>query len=395
MGIFQGVSSRCCSLNADLEATQTLGRLSLLLELLIWTRMACVVSAWSVFLQGTVPSMMRMPGDISEPMLEHALSGGGTMGELIRALDWSKTPLGAVQGWPQSLKTSVSICLNSRFPVLIWWGPELVKIYNDAYVELIGSKHPWALGRAGREVWPEIWDTIAPLLDGVMHRGEANWADDLLLMLERNGYAEECYFTFSYSPIRDESGGIGGVFTPVVETTDKVIGERRLLTLRNLATARSSRSRNAREASYKAARVLAANPKDLPFAGIYLFDEPASSARLAASAVPEDQAIGLPATIDLRAARWLPCEQVMRGEMCVLAAAEIGMLGVPLGPWGAAVEQAIAVPLGGGGSTGEGISACGSKREEAAGRPLSCVLRAGRGGTWRGYSGSADGAARD
>ena len=142
-----------------------------------------------------------MPPELQQSTWD-ALAGGGKMGAMVRALDWSKTPLGPVETWPQSLKTSVSICLNSRFPVLIWWGPELVKIYNDAYVELIGTKHPSALGRAGREVWPEIWETIGPMLAGVMERGEATWADDLMLLLERNGYAEECYFTFSYSPIR-------------------------------------------------------------------------------------------------------------------------------------------------------------------------------------------------
>lgn len=288
-----------------------------------------------------------MPGNTNGPVFDHALSGGGEMGRLIRKKDWSKTSLGPVEKWPQSLKTSASICLNSRFPVLIWWGPELVKIYNDAYVELIGSKHPRALGSPGRMVWPEIWETIGPLLDRVIQCGEASRSDDLLLMLERNGYAEECYFTFSYSPIRDESGGIGGVFTPVVETTDKVIGERRLLTLRNLAATRSSRSRSARDACFKAAKVLAANPQDLPFAGIYLFDEPASSARLAASAASQEHPIGLPATIDLGTAQWLESERLMRGETCELAVADLGLPVKPLGPWGAVVDEAITVPIRG------------------------------------------------
>ena len=149
------------------------------------------------------------------------------MGARVRALDWSKTPLGPISKWPQSLKTSVSTCLNSRFPMLIWWGPELVKIYNDAYRPLIGSKHPWALGCPGREVWPEIWNVIGPMLEQVTGRGEATVSEDLLLLLERDGYAEECYFSFSYSPIRDELGRVGGVFTPVIETTERVIGARR------------------------------------------------------------------------------------------------------------------------------------------------------------------------
>ena len=125
------------------------------------------------------------------------LTGGGELGALVRELDWAKTPLGPISKWPQSLKTSVSTCLNSRFPMLIWWGPQLVKIYNDAYRPLIGSKHPWALGSPGREVWPEIWNVIGPMLNQVMERGEATVSEDLLLLLERDGYGEECYFSFS------------------------------------------------------------------------------------------------------------------------------------------------------------------------------------------------------
>jgi hypothetical protein len=161
--------------------------------------------------------------------------GGGDMGQLMRTFDWSATALGPAETWPQSLKTTVSTCLDSRFAILIWWGPELVMLYNDRYRTIIGDKHPHALGARAIEVWPEIWHIIAPMLEGVMRRGEATWSDNLLLELERNGYQEECYFTFSYSPIRDESGGVGGIFTPVQETTSQVIGERRLRTLRDLA----------------------------------------------------------------------------------------------------------------------------------------------------------------
>ena len=274
---------------------------------------------------------------------DDALSGGGTMGSLMRALDWAKTPLGPVQQWPQSLKTSVSICLNSRFPVLIWWGPELVKIYNDAYLELIGSKHPHALGAPGRKVWPEIWDTIGPMLAGVMERGEASWADDLLLMLERNGYAEECYFTFSYSPIRDETGGIGGVFTPVVETTAEVIGERRLRTLRNLAAARSYRTRGISEVCAEAVRVLSANPFDLPFAAIYLFDEHRPLAHR--GAVASQQGLHFPETIDLLVEGWVPCQRLLAGETCALPVSQIGLSPAPVGAWGSELVEAIAVPL--------------------------------------------------
>src|SRR5690349_3250051 len=174
---------------------------------------------------------------------ENCLLGGGEMGEFMRAYDWSATPLGPVAEWPQSLRTSVSTCLNSRFAIVIWWGPDLLMLYNDAYREIIGSKHPAALGRPGRMCFPEIWHIVGPMLDNVLYRGEATLSNDLPLYLERHGYSEECYFTFSYSPIRDESGGVGGVFTPVAETTEKVIGARRLLTLQEL----TSRGRTARD----------------------------------------------------------------------------------------------------------------------------------------------------
>jgi hypothetical protein len=188
------------------------------------------------------------------------LAGGGRMGALMRAMDWAATPLGPVAQWPQSLRSAVSICLGSRFPMLIWWGPDLVMLYNDAYRPMLGAtKHPQALGQAGRACWPEIWPIIGPMLeDTVMTQGQATWSDDQLLLLDRNNYLEECYFTFSYSPIRDESG-VGGVFCAVTETTARVIGERRLRTLRELA-ARAGDAKTAAAAGEIAIQTLANNP---------------------------------------------------------------------------------------------------------------------------------------
>ena len=116
------------------------------------------------------------------------LSGRSQMGALMRAMDWSRLKLGPIEVWPQSLRTSISTCLNSRFAILIWWGPDLIMLYNDAYRDIIGSKHPAALGNPGRDCWPEIWDTIGPMLEGVMQCGEATWSDDFLLLLARHGY---------------------------------------------------------------------------------------------------------------------------------------------------------------------------------------------------------------
>ena len=163
------------------------------------------------------------------------LAGGGELGASMRRKDWAVTRLGDARHWPQSLRTSVSICLNSRMPVLVWWGRDLVMLYNDAYRQLIGAKHPAALGQPGRECWPEIWHVIGPMLDAVLSRGESTFSDNLMLPLERKGFPEECYFTFSYSPIRDEAGGVGGVFCSVVETTTQVLSARRTRTLRRLA----------------------------------------------------------------------------------------------------------------------------------------------------------------
>lgn len=162
------------------------------------------------------------------------LAGGGTSGALMRNLDWSATPLGPTAAWPQSLRTSVSTCLNCSFPILIWWGSQLVMLYNDAYATILGDKHPRALGLPGQQVWPEIWDTIGPMLGRVMEHGEATPAEDLPLVLHRHGYPEQCWFSFSYSPIRDEADRVAGVFCPVIETTARVLAERRSAVLLDL-----------------------------------------------------------------------------------------------------------------------------------------------------------------
>ncbi|MEP6713220.1 MAG: PAS domain-containing protein, partial [Ferruginibacter sp.] len=161
------------------------------------------------------------------------LSGGGKMGEFVRTMDWSQTSVGDPAVWPQSLRTSVSICLNSGSPLLIWWGKDLVKIYNDAYRDLIATKHPKAMGANGADVWPEILPNVLPMLKGILKDGEATGSEDQLLVIERNGRPEVCYFTFSYSAIRDEAGNVGGIFCAVNETTKKVNAERKLSTLLN------------------------------------------------------------------------------------------------------------------------------------------------------------------
>ena len=181
------------------------------------------------------------------------------MAARMRQLNWSATALGPVQCWPQSLRTSVSTCLNCAFPIVLWWGPELAILYNDEYRQILGpEKHPAALGEPGAKVWAEIWDVIEPMLMQVYSRGEATRSRDLLLHIDR-GYLEEAYFSFSYSPIYDDDGRIGGIFCPVIETTEKVIGERRLRTLRDLAA--RCKGAESEEATFDAAAAMAADIK--------------------------------------------------------------------------------------------------------------------------------------
>jgi PAS domain S-box-containing protein len=203
------------------------------------------------------------------------LQGGGEMGARVRALDWSKTPLGPIGRWPQSLRSPLSMMLSSKAQIILFWGPEYVVFYNDAYRPVFGAKHPDMLGMPGRVAWSEIWDTgvnLHALLDGVVRIGEAFSARDLLFVLERNGFDEETYFDVSYDPVRDESGAVAGVFCIVTETTGRVIGERRLALLKDLA-AHNSTARTPQGACVLAIETLAKQQQDIVFALAYLDDE--------------------------------------------------------------------------------------------------------------------------
>jgi PAS domain S-box-containing protein len=219
---------------------------------------------------------------IDRPADDTFLAGAGAMGVLVRSVDWRHTPLGPITGWPQSLRTTMSICLNSRFPIAVYWGPEYLMLYNQSLVPMVGpKKHPHALGQPAEIVLAEIWGIIEPLLRQVRTTGDATWSEDLMLPLARTGVPEESYFTFTYSPIRDETSGIGGVFCAVVETTDKVIEGRRLLLLNALAA--GTRAQTPAGACAQAAAEIAHAPKDVPFALLYLLDD-TGAATLAGSA---------------------------------------------------------------------------------------------------------------
>ncbi len=171
-----------------------------------------------------------MPHVITPDPLPHLPPGAGAASPhctaLLQSTDWDATALGPMRQWPQSLRIAVSICLNSRFPMFVWWGPQLVNIYNDAYIPVLGARHGRAFGVPARELWHEIWDVLGPQQVAVMERGEATWNERVRLLMERNGYQEETFFTWSYSPIYREDGAIGGLFCACVEETAHVAAER-------------------------------------------------------------------------------------------------------------------------------------------------------------------------
>ena len=213
------------------------------------------------------------------------------MGARMRDLDWSKTSLGPPKRWPQSLRSTVSMLLPSKAQIVVFWGPEFSVLYNDAYCPVFGAKHPRVLGVPGREAWSEIWDSVLhELLAGVVRTGEAFWGKDLLFEIARHGFVEETYFDVSYDPVRVESGVVGGVFCIVTETTERVVGERRMALLKDLA-ARNATARTARDACVLATETLAARPHDVTFALAYLDDELQSATPMAeqrfAAAAPE------------------------------------------------------------------------------------------------------------
>src|SRR3984885_587899 len=163
------------------------------------------------------------------------LSGGGEMGARIRAFDWEATALGPPEGWPRNLRMALRIMFASRQPIWVGWGPELSYFYNDAYIPILGGKNAWALGHPTEEVWREIWGDIEPLLQTAMGGDQGTYVESQLLIMQRNGYPEETYYTFSYSPVPNDDGSVGGIFCANSDDTTRVVGERQMALLRDLA----------------------------------------------------------------------------------------------------------------------------------------------------------------
>src|SRR5882757_7952275 len=265
------------------------------------------------------------------------------IGRDLSAVDWMSTPLGPVDGWPQSLRTAVDILLSSRFSMWMAWGPELTFFCNAAYRrDTLGRKYPWALGRPAREVWAEIWNDIGPRIDSVLSTGEATWDEALLLILERSGYPEETYHTFSYSGLRDDDARVAAMPCVVKEDTDRVIAQRRMATLRDLGSDPSV-VRSERQILNFAAHQLANNPYDLPFTLTYLFGDDGAAQLAGVSGI----APGHPAAPEILPSGGLfvwPVEKSAHGDT-ELVALDGGALNLPTGAWEEPPAQALVVPL--------------------------------------------------
>ncbi|MCD2195511.1 SpoIIE family protein phosphatase [Actinomycetospora endophytica] len=244
---------------------------------------------------------MSQTGDAPIPDgVDPIFAGRGGVARDMAAVDWAATPIGPPSQWPQPLRDVVRVLLTSRFAMWMAWGPELTMFYNDAYRHAtLRRKHPWALGRPFDEVWAEVRDEVGPQVRSVLEDGEATWNEDLLLFLERDGWPEESYHTFSYSPLHDEDGRVKGLLCVVAETTERVLAERRMAFLRDLATAMTS-ARSIEDVAGAAREVLGGGIRDLPFGLVYLLDGGAGrTARLTAAVGVDPDGPAAPTTLEL------------------------------------------------------------------------------------------------
>lgn len=292
---------------------------------------------------------MRPSRRLSHRDLEHIFPGNSAMAGLMRKLDWSQTPLGPPERWPQSLRNAINILLSSRAQIVLFWGRDLITFYNDAYAPVFGRKHPQALGLPARECWSEVWnDTLGPLFTDVMRTGEAFYAKDHRFLLERQGYLEETYFDVSYDPVRDERGAVAGILCIVSEMTGRVLGERRLRTLRDLG-AQAARAKTVDEACHLTMRALTENQIDVPFALLYLLSTDGARLTLSGSTLEDVSQAWYPRNLDESCATgqdgWRLAEVVCTGKPLVLEGLHRRVGRLPNGPWSVETDKAVVLPL--------------------------------------------------
>jgi PAS domain S-box-containing protein len=281
---------------------------------------------------------------------DELFADGGDAGALMRAIDWSLSPLGPVAAWPKSLRTCVRIILTSRQPMFIWWGDQLINLYNDAYRAIVGGKHPAALGQPASVVWSEIWDQVGPRAYSTLHTNRGTYDEALLLIMERHGYQEETYYTFSYSPVPNDDGSIGGIICANTDETPRIVDERRLALMRDLASS-TAHARTWQQSCLASASALAKEARDIPFALIYVVEDDHRSARLAsATGFPERHPMA-PVSIILEGATpWRVKEAVQSREVQLIDCGAGQRL--PTGAWPQPPRCAAAVPILASGDTG-------------------------------------------
>ena len=225
--------------------------------------------------------MQQKPVGSSPAVQEDWLIGGGEMGDLVRSMDWSNTPLGPRSDWSHNLKTAVSLCLNSNFPISMAWGPQAVQIYNDGYRAMCRDKHPRAVGQNFRECWMSAWPVIGEAFESAA-RGEPAFLKNQRMFVDRKSYLEETFFTASFSPIFDDEGQVAGIFHPVTELTEQALVERRLRALQLVAD-RTNEAKTLNEAIDRIIQAIGENSLDIPFALFYTQGSDSESAQLRAS----------------------------------------------------------------------------------------------------------------
>jgi signal transduction histidine kinase len=286
---------------------------------------------------------------------DQIFAGNSEMAILMRSHDWSQTSLGAVETWPQSLKTAVRIMLTSSQPMWVWWGSELVNLYNDAYRTVLGGKHPALFARPGVEVWPEIWDEVGPRVEYAMLNNEGTYDESLLFIMERNGYPEETYYTFSYSPIPDDHGNPGGIICANTDDTQRIVGERQLALLQALAS-RTADARTFDAACTLSASCLETNLYDFPFAMIYLVDPDQQRVVLAGTSGIDRNHPAVPEVVNLDVDSAWSFREVMQTQQSVLISDLIDRFGnLPTGAWDRVPQQAVVLPIAPSGQTGRSV----------------------------------------